>query len=125
MTIQEALDQIDELKVNTYETHQKIRWLSDLDGKVWHEIIMAHEGVPQGMVFEGYDANTPPDTVLLAPGPYAEIYKHWLAAQIDDNNRDTQEYNKSMIRYNQARKDLEDYWTRTHMPLQAMPHFRF
>lgn len=125
MTIQEALDQIDELKVNTYSTHQKIRWLSDLDGKVWNEIIMAHEGVPKGVVFEGYDDATPPDTVLLAPGPYAEIYVHWLSAKIDDNNRDTQEYNKSMISYNQAWQDLGDYWTRTHMPVSRAPQFRF
>lgn len=125
MTIQEALDQIDELKVNTYSTHQKIRWLSDLDGKIWSEIVLAHEGVPSGAAFMGYDDATPTDTVLLAPGPYAEIYKHWLAAQIDDNNRDTQEYNKSMIRYNQARRDLEDYWTRTHMPIVRATQFSF
>ena len=125
MTIQEALDQIDELKVNTYSTHQKIRWLSDLDGKVWNEIVLAHEGVPAGTVFRGYDDATPTDTVLIAPGAYAEIYRHWLAAQIDDNNRDTQEYSKSMIRYNQAWHDLAAYWTRTHMPIGRASQFSF
>lgn len=125
MTIQEALDQIDDLKVNTYSTTQKIRWLSDLDGKMWNEIILAHEGVPAGAVFRGYDDDTPTDTVLLAPGAYAEIYRHWLAAQIDDSNRDTQEYSKSMIRYNQAWHDLEAYWTRTHMPIGRASQFSF
>lgn len=125
MTIQEALDQIDELKINTYSVEQKVRWLSELDGRVWSEIILTHEGVPAGVVFEGYDQDTEPDTVLLAPNQYSEIYKHYLSAQIDDNNRDTQEYTKSMIRFNTAWQNLGDYWTRTHMPISRAPQFRF
>lgn len=125
MTIQEALAEIDDLKVNTYGTHQKIQWLSDLDGMIWREIILAHEGVRPGIMFKGYDQETPLDTELLAPFPYTDIYKHWLSAQIDDNNRDTNEYAKSMVRYNAAWQTLGDYWTRTHMPISRAPQFRF
>lgn len=125
MIIQEALAQIDELKVNRYSEHQKIQWLSDLDGMVWREIILTHEGVTPGAVFKGYNQETPLDTELLVPAPYTEIYKHWLSAQIDDNNRDTNEYSKSMVRFNAAWQTLGDYWTRTHMPISRAPQFRF
>ena len=59
MTIQEAIEVIDTLKPNMFPEHQKVAWLNDLDGLVWREVVLTHEGVEPGTVFEGYDQDTP------------------------------------------------------------------
>ena len=52
MTIREAIELVDRLKPNQYGSADKLRWLSELDGVVWHEIWSAHEtAVP---AFAGY-----------------------------------------------------------------------
>lgn len=124
MTIQAVIDKIDTLKHNMIPPHDKIAWLSELDGKVFREIIMTHEGMPAGIRFEGYDQETSPDTQLLIPDEYSDVYIHYLAAEIDNVHRETNEYAKNKIRYNSALQTFMDYWTRTHMPKQAVCQFR-
>ena len=124
MTIQAAIDTVDTLKPNMIPIHQKVAWLSDLDGMIWREVILTHEGVPE-IVFEGYDQETNPDTTLLAPEPYADIYKHYMASKMDIANRETGEYTKDMVLFNNAWQTLCDYWNRTHMPRQRVAQLRF
>ena len=125
MTIQAAIDMIDTLKPNMIPPHQKVAWLSDLDGMIWREIIMKHEGVPEGMCFEGYDQDTEFGVKLLAQEPYADIYRHYMATQIDIATRETNEYTKDMLLFNNAWQTLCDYWTREHMPKSKVKELRF
>ena len=124
MTIQMAIDMVDQLKPNMFQTGQKIAWLNDLDGLVWREIISTHEGTPDGL-FEGYDQDSNPGTDLLVPEPYTDIYRHYLAAQMDIANRDNGEYAKDMALFNSAWQTLCDYWNRTHTPIARVKHIRF
>lgn len=124
MTIQAVIDKIDSLKPNTIPYHEKLAWLSELDGKVFREIYMTHEGMPAGISFHGYDMDTNPATTLLIPDAYADVYQHHLAVWIDDTHRETAEYMRSKTRFNTAWQTFCDYWTRTHMPKQAMCEFR-
>lgn len=39
MTIREALETVDRLKPNQYGSADKLRWLSELDGAVYREIL--------------------------------------------------------------------------------------
>ena len=48
MTIQEALDRVDLLRPNYQDINMKIRWLSELDGLIYREIISNH--APEGVV---------------------------------------------------------------------------
>lgn len=43
MTVQNAIDLLDAARPNKLSVHRKIRWLSDLDGQVWRELILTHE----------------------------------------------------------------------------------
>lgn len=124
MTIQAAIDMIDTLKPNMIPHHQKVAWLSDLDGLIWREVVLTHEGAPD-LKFEGYDQDAEPDTTLLAPEPYTDIYKHYLASKMDIANRETSEYAKDMVLFNNAWQTLCDYWNRTHMPRQRVKQLRF
>ena len=125
MTIQAAIDMVDTLKPNMFPHHQKVAWLSDLDGLIWREIILTHEGVKPGPIFDGYDQDTNPGTVLLAPEPYIDVYKHYMAAQMDVSNRETGEYSKDMVLFNNAWQTLCDYWNRKHTPLTRVKELRF
>lgn len=125
MTIQMAIDAVDRLKPNMFKTDQKITWLSDLDRMVWEEVVMTHEGAPDGIPFEGYDQDTNPGTDLLVPEPYTDIYRHYLTAQMDIANRDNVEYAKDMVLFNSAWQTLCNYWNRTHLPKAKVAQIRF
>ncbi len=43
MTIREALETVDRLKPNQYGSADKLRWLSELDGAVYREILTQHD----------------------------------------------------------------------------------
>lgn len=125
MTIQAAIDMIDTLKPNMFPNHQKVAWLSDLDGLIWREVVLTHEGVDHGRTFDGYDQDTNPSTDLLAPEPYTDIYKHYMATKMDIANRETGEYAKDTVLFNNAWQTLCDYWNRKHLPLLRVKQLRF
>lgn len=124
MTIQEAIDRIDTLKPNKFKAQQKVAWLSDLDGMVWREIILAHEGVEPGKTFDGYDQDTDRATDLLVPEPYTDIYQHYMASQMDIANMESGKYAQDTVLFGNAWTTLGDYWTRTHMPLMRVRQYR-
>lgn len=125
MTIQAVIDMIDTLKPNMFPAVQKVAWLNDLDGMIYREIILNHHGAERYADFRGYDQDTSTNKQLLAPEPYSDVYKHYLAAQMDIANRETDEYNRSMVLYNKAWQNLADYWNREHMPIQRAKELRF
>lgn len=154
MTIQEALDRIDMMRPNMVRKEFKIAALSELDGLIWKEIIQNHEDgsqpplTPSEQViwlspaertfdgtgtgesgeestgFAGYDLETDPGTVLLAPFPYDEIYTWWLASKVDWQNLEIEKYNNDRTLFNNAYDTLSDWYTRTHMPKQRVREFR-
>lgn len=115
MTISEAINQIDTLKVNTYSQKEKIEWLSRVDGMIKKNIIDTHED-GDNVVFNGYTSDTNLDTELLAPHPYDELYIRWLEAQIDYANAEYGKYNNSITTYNATVANYESYYNRQHMP---------
>lgn len=125
MTIQAAIETIDALKANLFTQSQKIKWLSDLDGLVWREIMLTHEGIAEDAVFPGYNESNSLDIVLLVPEPYTDIYKHYMAAQMDITNRETGEYSKDMLLFNNAWQTYADYYNRHHVPRTKVRQLRF
>lgn len=116
MTILEAIHRLESAKPNSYDETEKISWLSVLDGVVKNNIIDTHEGTDK-VVFNGYNEETPLDTVLIVPAPYDEVYIRWMEAQIDYSNGEYEKYNNSMQMFNTALTAYNNYYNRTHMPL--------
>lgn len=116
MTILEAMQGADAVKPNAYKEHEKIMWLSTLDGIVKAQIIDTHEGGDE-VTFNGYGDTTIPDTVLLIPAPYDKVYIHWLEAQIDYANGEFNKYENSMVMFNTAYTEYVNHYNRTHMPI--------
>jgi hypothetical protein len=115
MTLIEAINRIDTLKPNNYTQTDKVTWLSKIDGVVKTEIIDTHEG-GEGVVFNGYDNNTPLETVLLVPAPYDDLYIKWLESNIDYTNGEYQSYNNSVTAFNNLYSAFERYYNRQNMP---------
>ena len=124
MKIIEAINQLDDLKFNTYEQDDKVKWLSRLDSMVKEQIIDTHEGA-ENVSFAGYTADTPPETTLLVPAPYDEIYLRWLEAQIDYHNGEYDKYNNAIIMFNTAFEAYQSHYNSTHRPVQRGRRFLF
>ena len=124
MTIQEALDMADQMKPNAMERSMKIRYLSQLDGLIFHEILLKHEH-EQDIECPKYDSETDPGTELLVPDPYAEdLYVSWLMSKIDWQNQEMDKYNNDNALFENAYDTMSDWYTRNHMPLTAKRYFR-
>ena len=117
MTIQEVIANVDDLMPNQYATEQKIRWLSTLDGKVFHELILTHCGAETAFFPpDGYDSD---DCELLVQHPYADdVYGNYLKSRIAAENNEIIKYDQFAALFNQAYNDYTAWYNRTHMPLQ-------
>ena len=111
------------LKQNTFPFEEKVAWLSRLDHTIKKDIIDTHDGA-DAVTFQGYTPETDPDTELLAPTPFDEMYLHWMEAQIDYYNDELDRYNKSMQTFQTEYNGYARWYNRNHMPLgQKMKYF--
>lgn len=118
MTIREALETFDRLRPNIFTRHDKIRWLSALDGRIRREVIETHEpdeDTPE--TFAGYTDTTPLTTELLAPYPFDDLYLKWLAAQADFHTREVGNYNNSLAMFEAGYEDYRNWYNSTHIAL--------
>ena len=59
------------------------------------------------------------------PDPYGMVYVYWLMSKIDMQNQEDDRYNVDRAHFENAYNTMSDWWTREHMPLTKIPHFRF
>lgn len=122
MTIQEAISLTDELKANMMVSSTKIRFLSELEGKLYKEIFTKHADVPVEEC-PTYDESTDTSTEMLVPAPYDFIYVRWLISQIDIMNQEMDKYNNDRALFENAWTEFGDYWRREHMPVSTAQRF--
>ena len=86
MTVSSLIEIVDLKEPNSITNGEKIAWLSDLDGKIFEEVIKTHEGQdPETDTFTPYSEGTED---LLIDDPYAQgIYVNYLIAMIADPER--------------------------------------
>lgn len=124
MTIAEAIALADQMKPNTMPNPTKVRFLSEVEGKIFNEIILKHEH-EDGIVCPTYDEDTDGSTEMLVPAPYDMVYVYWLMAQIDHMNQEMDKYNNDRSLFEDAWGNFGDYWNREHMPIGARRFIRF
>ena len=125
MTVGEILAQVDEIKPNTYDENIKIAWLSELEGRIFNDIILTHkhelvedeEGNMVEPTFTGYDEASENEEVI-APDTYADLYKNYIYCMIDYSNSETDRYANSLIMFNNSYQQYEGWYNRTHKPIQ-------
>ena len=121
MKAMDIIDRVDLLEPNDYSPEQKLHWLSTLDGKIYREVIRAHEG--GGAWCGPYQSGE--EELLVSPPWGGEIYYQYLQAMIAAENSETQRYNKRMTLFNSAYTAFAAWYTRTHRPKRGGECFRF
>ena len=117
MNIQEALDFADGLKPNMMPAQMKIAFLQEIDQLIYKEILLKHEHTEEQEVLPEYDTDTDRGTELLVPDPYSMLYPYWLMSKIDLQNLEMDKYNNDRALFENAYNTMQDWWTRTYMPI--------
>ena len=117
MTVMDAITQLQAIKPNQYDDETVIRWLSDLDGMLYREVVRDHEN-SEDIAHGPYDPEADMDTELMVQAPYSDIYIKYLSAQVDFNNAEYQRFNNSMVMFNMAFMAFADWYNRNNLPLQ-------
>lgn len=118
MTIDTALSIVDETKPNQISRELKIRWLDELDNRIYREILLTHKNECDLPVERPhYTETTEENTVLLVPSPYDGIYRWYIEMQIDLVNLETDKYQNSFLLFNNAWSDYARAYHRKHMPI--------
>lgn len=124
MKIIEAINEADMLKANALPATIKIKWLSRLDQRIKREIIDTHE------FNEGEEEPAPinytpesTETELLVPEPYAEMYTHWLSAQIDYYNMELDGFNAANAMFESVYENFRNAYNASHRPKSARKRY--
>ena len=98
---------------NSAPDEMKIRWLSELDGIIYNDVILTHE-----VEANGFSEYTDTTQELIAKAPYDVLYVYWLMAQIDLKASELNKYNNSLALFNVALRDYKAWFNRNYMPKQ-------
>ena len=123
MTVIEAINRIDALKLNTFGPSEKVKWLSELDAIVKSEIIDAHEGADKVEFSEYTEEDLTRE--LLIPSPYDRVYIHWLESKIDYWSNELKRYNNSAATFNAAYESYARHYVENHKPIGRGTRFVF
>lgn len=124
MTLQEALDQVDELKPNMMSRKLKVKYLTEIEQLIHAEIVMKHEHPEEAEAKPVYSEQSDQGTELIVPDPYSMVYVYWLMSKIDIQNQEDGRYNIDRAHFENAYETMSDWWTREHMPIQRTREFR-
>ena len=111
MTIQDVLNEVDELKPNQYKSGTKISWISKIEKKIHDDIIsrQGYDGPPPD-----YTRNTDLETVLLAPDAYADLYVYYVISMIEQHNGEIERYRNTSAMFNQLYINFIGWYYATH-----------
>ncbi len=107
MTIEACLQYADAIAPNGIETAVKLRWLSEIEGRVRVEL---YGEKPETLTVIGTD--TPTDTELCAPHPYDQLYWMYVVAMIESVNGVAARYEWAAELFNTAYKALAKWLIR-------------
>lgn len=114
MTINAALEAVDALQPNAFSREEKLGWLSRAEGLVKTQILDTCQDPP---AFSGYSIHTDPETELLAPEPFDELYLRYIQAQMDSANGELTRYGNSAALFNSLLSAYRNHYIRTHTPV--------
>lgn len=108
MTVADVIERFDSERPNNVSILTKKRWISQLDFKIWGEILR-----PRGdKEYIGYGEGIPLDAAVKAPDEYAEIYTLYLNMKLDYMNGEIGRYNNSAMLFNRMYKEMHDFINR-------------
>lgn len=120
-SINEVIERVSRLRPDAYDDDTKGGWLVELDGTLFNEVILTHEGerptIPRRYPEDG-------GLPLLVGAPYDRLYDLYIMAQVDFYNKDLEDYNNSVTLFNTALDSYKKWYHRTHSPLARVDRFK-
>ena len=110
MTIQEVLTNFDTMKPNQFDEGTKLAWLNEIEQKVYHTMSQREGEVRFHIISTESDYSES----MLLPELYTNIYSYYLGSMVDYYNGETTRYNNSVIMFDTAYGEFENYWYREH-----------
>lgn len=111
MTIMEAIAGADAIKPNQIDKVLKIKWLSELDGRLNNEIF---DSYGKGEAFTGYTEKGSRNQILLVPEPYDSLYIDWLVWHIEETYNEQSNANNTLAMFNNTLDSFKRWYIRTH-----------
>ena len=119
MKIADAIAEVDEYCSNRVEISQKLRWINRVERRIIEEAISRYpELMSLAEGFNGYiDSDIGKVSVeLIVIEPYAELYIHYIAAQIHLMHYEQKHYNNEIEIFNSLLADYKIYLNRKYRP---------
>ena len=121
MTAKQIIDELDAAMPNAYTTEDKLRWLNEIDGRVWLEIFTTHElndgeELPEEVEYTLENMGT---VEALIGKPFADVYFYWLQSKIHYRNQEFNYYENTSAMFNSAWRAYTNHYRRTHVPVQV------
>lgn len=109
----DAIGITDEMTPNSYDLKCKLKWLEQLEKKIWHEVLTTHEGNPA----EEEPTITTGDEPLLIAGADENLYQRYLEMQIAYANDEAAQYENAAMLFAAAYSDWANRYNRSHLPI--------
>lgn len=118
MTTLEVVERVERDRPGESTRGELMRWLSQLDGKWYEQVVSTHEGADTaeapGLYKDGEE------TELLIRPPYDEVYIHYLYSKIDYRLGEIDRYNNATMLFNAEWQDARKAYHREHKPLRTV-----
>lgn len=121
MTVQGIIERIDKMHPNSYDYEDKVKWVHDLDDKIYTELFLTHEDLCDIEFPEMYDGSNE----VLVKETYDEIYFDYLERIMMRNQRDFAQMNNATALFDNAYLTYANYINRTYKPLPKVKTFNF
>lgn len=120
----DVITEANDLSPNQYSNDLKLKWLRDLDGKIYQELIENHEDEETVERFETAEYDSP-EVKLLIPDPYArDVYVAFLRSKIAQADAETDRYNLYAAVFNNEYSQWAAWYNRN-VPLKKYPGWRY
>lgn len=118
MTLAEVLERIDRERPGESTEEEKLRWLSQVDGQWYREMVLTLEGAEETSLCALHHGRGQErggaDRAALRRGVH-----HFLYMQTDQRLGEIDRYNNDAALYNQGMLEARQAYNREHMPLQG------
>ena len=106
------IEEVNDLSPNQYGNEIKLKWLHDLDGKIFQELIESHEDEETRERFEAADYSDT-EVELLIGEPYArDVYVAFLRSKIAQADAETERYNLYASVFNSEYAQFASWYNR-------------
>lgn len=112
-TMNQVIEYVDRVKLNTYNDEDKYRWMRTLEGMVISTILGGEPSVPE----DG-------DEELIVPSPFDEVYSLYVMAMIDFHNREYDEYNNAVLLYTERLEAFKAWYIQNNRPKNYKKHLK-